>query len=543
MRVRFFHRGQTLVLFVLTLLLVSLMVVMTLSFSVKVRERIELQTAADATAYSNAVATARTFNNIAVLSRAQIAHGVAQLGAQSLVSWTTLYRSHLMGAKKAFKDSELLYQLNKDIGCPCAPTNGFCAKMCKCGKKGLGDLGNLQDALQTEDDRVDKIFRSMDAAAGRQVLYMQVAQLAMYGEQQEVYRRLVDQLGGQQLAGPILDQIAQGGTRAEWSAPAAAGSVSEDEVKGGLVCTDTGAVCDPLPLTVAHAVNAAMGSRGWRFTTHRLDYTPHLINLLRVIRAPDLALPSGEGTSFFSKGDAASLLPPYAPTAAAYDEGSVFTLYNHLLNGGSLPCPPVWVESQGPKKVNADLKAGPLPVHKWMGKSDSSPFVHFLVPCTGGPSSCPGVWPAFMDYNVLQVSNAGNNHGQPKNFAVIRRDSSKRPPDPWNLLYRLRFTPTSTEALDARLQDASRNTATGFSTGVAYYHRGSSLPIPVPIIGGDHWSEPPNLLNPYWRATLVAPDVDSKGLGDAVKMVNRSGAGVYGEAFDALLDQGYGDYR
>jgi hypothetical protein len=168
--------------------------------------------------------------------------------------------------------------------------------------------------------------------------------------------------------------------------------------------------------------------------------------------------------------------------------------------------------------------------------------VHFLVPCTGGPSSCPGVWPTFLDYNVLQVANEGNNFGQPKNFAVIRRDSSVRPPDPWNLLYKFQFTPSSTGALDARVDDSSRNTATAFSTGVAYYHRGSSLPIPIPVIGGDHWSEPPNLLNPYWRATLVAPDVDRSGVGDAQTTVNSAGAGVYSQAFDALIRQGYGGY-
>ncbi|WP_224240132.1 pilus assembly protein [Hyalangium gracile] len=537
------QRGQTLVLFALTLLLVSLMVVMTLSFSVKVRERIELQTVADATAFTNAVATARTFNNIAVLSRAQIAHGVAQLGAQSLISWTTLYRSYLAGAKKSFKDSQWPYELNRDIGCPCAWTNKLCAKMCKCGKKGVSDLKKLQSALQKEDTRVDKIFKSMDAAAGREVLYMQIAMLAMYAEQQEVFLRLKDKLEGQELADPILDKVSEGGNRAEWRAPPAGGSVSKDEVAGGAVCTGDGAVCDPLPLTVANSVNAAMGSRGWTFTTKRSYDMPHLINMLRVVRAPDIAIPhSGEGNAFFTQNGPMGLLPPYAPTAAAHDEGSVFTLYMHMANGGGLPCPPVMPGSVGPNQIKVDLKAGMMPQHRWMGGQDQSPFVHFLTPCTGGPSSCPGVWPAFLDYNVLQVADEGNNFGQPKNFAVIQRDSSQRGADPWNLEYSFQFTPTSPGTFDASLNDPMKNVATGFSTGVAYYHRGSAVPINVPVLGGDHWSEPPNLLNPYWRATLVAPDVDDDARQDAVRALNSSGAGEYGAAFDALIQQGYGGY-
>ena len=57
-------------LFCLTLLLLTLMVCMTLSIGMKAKEKMELKTAADAAAYSQAVATARTYNSISVLSRA-----------------------------------------------------------------------------------------------------------------------------------------------------------------------------------------------------------------------------------------------------------------------------------------------------------------------------------------------------------------------------------------------------------------------------------------------------------------------------------------
>jgi hypothetical protein len=530
------------VLFVLTMLLVALMVVMTLSFATKVRERIELQTAADATAFSNAVATARTFNNIAVLNRTHIAHGVVQLGAQSLISWTTLHRAYLNGARQAFRNSEWPYAIFAAL-CACAPFNGFCAQACRCGTKGLRDLRNLQRTLQTEDQSMVKpVFDPLDAAAGRQVFSHQAAMLAIYAQEQEVYQRLKGKLDGQELADEVLNQISAGGTRAEWDAPSGAGSINEDEVSGGAMCSGGGAVCD-IPLSVGHAVEAAMGSRGWRFTTNRdaMYLAPHMIRMLQVIRPPDLALPiQAEGSSYFTNNFSQTILTPmYAPVAGADDEGSIFTLYNHIANGGGLPCPPVMPNFQD---VTVELKAGLSPVHRWYRGQDQSPMVHFLLPCTGGLSSCPGVWPTFLDYNFLQVMDEGNNFGQPKNFAVIRRDSGARNPDPWNLFYKFQFNDSSEEGFDASL-NARRNVATAVSTGVTYYHRGPLIGGGIPIITGDHWSEPPNLLNPYWRATLVAPDVDDSGLDDMLQAIGSGGAAEGRQTVQMLLDQGYGGYR
>jgi len=81
------NRGQAMVLFALTLLLLTLMVLMTLGFGMRAKERVEIQMAADAAAYSQAVSVARTFNAIAVMNRAQIAHMVAMAGTQSLISY------------------------------------------------------------------------------------------------------------------------------------------------------------------------------------------------------------------------------------------------------------------------------------------------------------------------------------------------------------------------------------------------------------------------------------------------------------------------
>src|SRR5688572_2122260 len=89
------RRGQNLILFALTMLLVTLIVLLTLSFGSAAKDKMELQNVADAAAYSDAVSVARTFNSFALLNRAQIAHMVAIAGVQSAISYTSLYMAIL----------------------------------------------------------------------------------------------------------------------------------------------------------------------------------------------------------------------------------------------------------------------------------------------------------------------------------------------------------------------------------------------------------------------------------------------------------------
>ncbi|MCP3099043.1 pilus assembly protein TadG-related protein [Myxococcus sp. K15C18031901] len=523
-------RGQTLVLFALGTLLLVLMVSLTLSFTLKVRERIELQTVTDATAYSNAVATARTFNNIAVMNRAQIGHAVAQAGATSLVSWASLYRAQLNAAKKGFGIGKTPYQARIASGCPCAWKSSWCAQKCRCGRQGVSDLGMLQTQLEIEQQRVEAVFQAMDPMVNLQMLAHQVAQGAFYASQQANYQELRSTVGDQGFANKLLRDVVGGRNPldAAWVVPSI-GDINKRELGGGLACTDEGAVCD-LPLTVAHAVNAAMGSRGFHFVTHRRlelgDYTAHQANLDFVIWFPDdvIVMPGTNGTTYFGKPKRqVSMIPPYAPALVGDDLGSVFWRYDHLLHGGDPVACPASVAGTQATQATLVTSGGvmPRPEHTWTGGRDlGGPLNHMLVPCLGGPSSCPGIWPPFLDYNLVRINDEGNNFGQPKNFAVIQRDLTARKPDPWDLSFRYRFeSGGSGSTYDARsftLADGTPNgTQTALSTGIAYYHRGRSLSL-------NHWNEPPNLLNPYWRATLVGADIDDDGVGDALRTLNLS---------------------
>ncbi|QDF01933.1 TadE/TadG family type IV pilus assembly protein [Myxococcus xanthus] len=537
-------RGQTMVLFALGTLLMVLMVTLTLSFTMKVRERIEAQTVADAAAFSNAVATARTFNNIAVINRVQIAHAVAQAGAASLVSWASLYRAQLNAARGGYSDWEWPYQLNVITGCPCAWKSASCARRCRCGSKGLRDLGNLQRKLRMEDQRVNAVFQAYEPLFALQMRGHQLAQNALYLAQQQNYQELKDAVDSQRFTNQILSNINPGAnaTDAAWQVPPI-GGVNKDELTGGLACTQGGAVCD-VPATVQHAVNAAMGSRGFHFVTWRqdMDYVAHLANLAWVINPPDMVLVevATQGTTHFGKkGRQMPMIMPFAPAITAEDEGSILYLYNHMANGGGAPCPAAVGGTEG---VEASLVSSggamPTPEHRWTGGSDPSPYMrHMLMPCMNPVSSCPGIWPLFLDYNLTQLLDGGdNNYGQPKNFAVVQRNLRTRELDPWDYSFRYRFergsTGTQFDNRSFQMADGTANDVqTAMATGIAYFHRGHSVAF-------HHWSEPPNLLNPFWRATLVAADTDESGLDDAANTLDLS-APAAARTLRALRSVGY----
>ncbi|RYZ34883.1 MAG: pilus assembly protein, partial [Myxococcaceae bacterium] len=366
------QRGQTLVLFVLSMLLLVLMVGLTLSFSMKIRERIELQTVADATAYSNAVATARTFNNIAVINRTEIAHMVAEAGAASLLSWASLYRAEIRTANAGFASWLPAYQASIASGCPCAWNNGVCFRRCQCGNLGVADLGLLMGRLQMEDARLEAVFQASDPMVGWQMRLHHIAAGALYASALAEYENLEDTVHNQRFANKILDDIVgrQNPRDAGWNVPSA-GDTSSKELSNNVSCVGGGAVCYPLPATVAHLVDAAMGSRGFHFVTSRQlpDYVAHNANLLYVIFPPDhVEVTVARGAGFFGKpGYQYPMLLPYAPAVTAQDEGVVSYMYNHVAHGGDPVLCPAVAGGTVPVMAQVAYSSGlfPTPMHIW----------------------------------------------------------------------------------------------------------------------------------------------------------------------------------
>ena len=522
-------RGQTMVLMVISLFLLTLMVTITLSIGAKVREKMEVQAVADAAAYSNAAVTARVYNEIALLSRAQIAHMVSMAAVQSLISWTTMFRANV--AAVSLNYTIIAGAHAADAGRCCNPYSG-CTWMCGCSIAASAWAGYKAYVVWARDVAESTQFDAMDANAGAQSLRLQNAAMRLHGMQLLEYVRLMDEINGQSLAKEIVDG-AKAGSRVpdEWSAPGGGDSVSNREI--GFF---TGATT-PIDILNSHHVFAAMGSRGFSFMTGRTGMSAMVLQQQLqafYVMPPDNVMVVNQGSSYFSTlPNHGALFPLVNGKYSWTDDHGLNTLrYNHTFT----PCPRY--QSAFPTMVllNSTDSTDPSDMHIWSPffYLDKAPAIarHTLGRC----GRCPSMWPTFIDYNPLLLVDDDDNFGQPKNFAVIQRDygvrvASGQPVDPWNLGFRFRFSPNRESTFDNRglvLADGTNiSKQTGLSAGITYYHRKG------------HWKEPPNLLNPYWRATLVPYDVDRDGRTDIRDTLEDAGVDWAADAAKALRDHGY----
>jgi hypothetical protein len=108
-------RGQTIVLGSVGLFVMVLGVISTLNIGQAVSERIRLQNAADAAAYSLAAEEARLFNFFAFTNRAQVAHYSAAMTVQSYISYLTYVGGVIGSLRDLIWDAESIYQCICDL--------------------------------------------------------------------------------------------------------------------------------------------------------------------------------------------------------------------------------------------------------------------------------------------------------------------------------------------------------------------------------------------------------------------------------------------
>jgi hypothetical protein len=461
-------RGQALVLFALTLLFLALMVLGTLGFGMRAKERVEIQMAADAAAYSQAVSTARTFNAIAVLNRAQIAHMVAMAGTQSMIS----YGSQQYAARQAS---------------PCPMP--------------------------------DPVWSALDEAAATQVQQLQGRAGDMFRSELSMYNTLV----GTHLAGQGLTKLIAKEINRELDAPPEGANKSLAEVSGGAasgisfdkyqelertggIPDSSGAVSLAGGQSTAN-LNATMGSMGWTWVHNRAS-----------------------GSAGFGSGAAANNpgFKRYASASAmdsstyetisgrnswAHDHGRAVVVRcpdGRVLPGGATDA---WVMSDElqSKQDQHVYGAGKPPPGQGAENNTTVDERHTLGAC----NVCPGIWPHAVGFNagLLNGNNpALNDFGQPKLYAMLRRDyasaTRQARPDPWNIVFTFKFANKESQFDNAAplgriqptgLEDVQRNQV-ALAAGLAYYHR------PRAAAAGGGWIEPPNFLNPFWRATLVSTE-------------------------------------
>jgi hypothetical protein len=468
---------------------------------------------------------------------------VAMSGVESLISWSSYYRATIHGARAAYaNEPTTLYTGIALVSCPCAPTNPGCAKLCKCATKALQDINQARSDLNTEDQNLKSTFDNLDRMAGKEAMGLQISSIS--DEQKKLFQDLVDNVVDVKLAQSIADEAnKEGHFPNELKASASSKSVNSRELEGGENCTGNGAACTRRRADKKlHFVYAAMGSRGFSFVTTRGQGALLQAKLQTIMPQRDVAMRvTNVGSGYFpAEGQQTHSAQEIDATEVwADDHGDIDILFTR----GEAPCPPI---APGTSSMNAHVRsthmADQSDEHVWTGGSDdgTQKDSHTMGTCT----LCPGMWPSHMDYNFKQLDDASNstdaknpnnNWGQPKLYAVIQRDYGQRMSanaDPWNLFFRFRMGKARETTFDNRgIQLTTDGTdiskATAVSAGIAYYKR-----------AGDFWQEPPNFLNPFWRATLVSARVDKRGEQDLEEVLGAA-AGFTKDAYVELKGKGY----
>lgn len=502
-------RGQNLVLLALTMLFLALMVTMTIGLGLRIRQKQELQNLADAAAFSNSVMTARAFNNMALVNRLEVSYWVALAADESLISWTAYAKA--IGAATAQAADEL----------PSAACFNSQPNRAQAERDLNAFAGALRSFVSTQiRGPGNAAWRNADREAGKEARAIQGQIAGLRSELSDgvvtnnpgdLQNRLYTAIGVQQLTNQIIAasrqtedvSIIKTGMGAN---PNTAAKLTRQE----LDC-DYGASGNP-SLTGAepggaglclrgswseNMLSAAMGTRGSSFLTGRSQIPPKILNEIARLDASYGRLRVNVGSKSGSAYWAASMTHGKSPNgteAWGDDHGSVSVSVGNCTG----PAVDAVAFVRSTHLDNDDDQ------HQWNPGSGEDPEPdqdHTMGDCS---PLCPSVWVRTIGFQPN--GSPEDAWGQPKIMVALQRDLSARS-FPWELQFRFPFSATGPAAeWDGRGQrlhtrvgnNLNISTQTAFATGIAYYHRRG------------HWNEFPNLLNPFWRATLAPVDVDER---------------------------------
>ena len=494
------RRGQTLVLGVLFLFLTTLLVLITLSVGQRTRDRIEGQIAADAAAYSDAVVTARTLNQMALINRTRVSVLVVMLGVQSLISWSGHHRSHLAATATALKEAEAPYL-------PCCG-NPFCPQnACSCAE--LGRLHGAEAAVGAEQARIAAEWNALDIAAAQYTSDLFNASIRLYDSTEEAVANLDDKLKNQLLAKAIVKSASS-----DLDAPDKGDWKSIDETKDANECEDVGGLWCAHHHVARIGRTVMLGTRGWHFVAARTEKENLIEKKLESLVRPFNPLASIDTPE---KKGGAGVGPDREPAQKV--GGSPYMDFIGEDHGGKLNL--VWPSACIPSGGTADVTAGWVKSnhsdmggdeHRYAGSSE--PAARHDISGHGGERDS---WPWSFEYNFHELGKPKNDFGQPKLYAIVERTFSRE--NPWDLTVGFGFTDHG-----ARLASGDAPQVV-LSSAIAYYHRPGA------------WKEPPCLWNPFWRATLYAPDDDYD------KQIARAGHPAQAETIKRLIKAGMAGTR
>ena len=517
-------RGQTLVLFALTLFLGMVMIVMTLAIGDKAKAKVENQTLADVAAFSTASFTARSFNMFSVLNRAMVSHYVALLSTQALIAYATPDNPAtlpLLGIAPAVMradgwahlqvvdienslrridaiESKLYSELKWDV----IGNNHFMRTSINQSRGWpatslwmppgytLGAQLACREVCHAVEDRdLNEDWDDMDLS--------EVAQ-AVLGSRGHPFP--VHGVGGTEVHTHILRKRFIGGT-----GPMAR-SYRDPWFNNLRDRTNSSAAGDrDAPFFDNEHRGDPTGPNGWYFTERSSSWAAYAAVKYPRNGPGSFTVPAGGGG-----GKVGVVSTRGEETFDAYGAWpSVNSWVQHDSAGlHSMATPPTWYRSP------------------W--GSDIADYLDPVNNATWRISKHPGVFRGGMglvDYKNANSNKVGASSYMTGPFPQTSEDMYGQPRIPMSLYYRQHADPTVLPwhktfwnplsgganvkfgtANNGGIRDqytvpgnAGEMDMISISTGFVYYHRHTHMP------------EPANMLNPFWRATLVATDMDRNG--------------------------------
>ncbi len=507
------------VLLALTMLLVALMVTMTIGLGLRIKQKHELQNLADAAAFSNGVAAARTFNNAALLNRLEVAYWAALAADQSLIAWASANEAVTWGAIQAS-----MRMRTGSCGITSPTPAGQLAQRAARNAALVAFEAQAQIYARGSDSTMSGDWDNMDRAAGNESQRFQGQVVGLRSElsvrpwhamptgddNAPIKNRLERLLLTQRLTNDI---IANAGMSASVSvigstatSPASATGAqrlthvemfAQDEAAAAWsswTADSVGATGTGLTMEGGWSDNmlqAALGSRDTWVAGHSGSPTK-AHNRLNEFGNPlgiEVITAGGSGSGYWNATSAMHSGAFGRREAWGEQHGSI-----SIRMGGCTESAPMhsYVRSTAIEFDNDQ--------HRWGSGSDNTDpaEVHTMLSCN---PECPSVWVRTLGFNGNEAPN--NAWGQPKLIVALQRDLAAEAAVrkfPWELNFN--FAGTQWDGRGRRLHGAAGSSATlsrqtAYASSMVYYHRQR------------HWREYPNLLNPFWRATLVAIDVDS----------------------------------
>ena len=517
-------RGQAMVLFSLTLFLLALMVLMTLEIGQRVKDRMEAQVVADEVAYSEAVATARTFNAIALLNRAGMASYVSLLTTQSMIS----YAGELKGNSfLTAAIADLNKQMNNKKCVVTAPSTPFPVT------QAAWEAGDFNAALQVKYAQGGAVNARVEGGFVRDNL---VATLLKNSQLARNHARLA---------------YPSGPRRGDLDAPTVPDASNFDLQSAIKAVQGT---------DYEEHLYALMGTRGDKFTTNRSGAAPSVNPGTSGLIFTNGNGGSGGGSGYGSPNNLmqGELGSPAMTSSAPLDSqkwcggGGFGTCVNGTV---------AWAEDAGGtgtlsyfcaalnKTFSTPMGSGQAyvgstdlrmkdDIHVYAGTIESDyggagattgtvngkqvSDVHTLGDTPPGED---GVVGGATGYNQNFVASLADLYGQPLMLPMIQRDYARGGvSDPWNLRFQFRFTSAGGKFDNGSAQGALASEAKGLvsmryqvamGSAIAYYHRKN----------GNQYDEPPNLFNPFWRATLVSGHISADAAREAGRVTPVSSVG------------------